>query len=137
MYALDKNAGNQPQTWRPHSLVPRNAISLPMAGNDPKALRPKVPARVKQACPRKRAGLGCSSCAGTCSSAGLGDFTIGGVDMSTLGWTGYAALGVGLWLVSKVLFTGSNAKARRKAYRSLDADYRIKKDEIAKQYPRF
>jgi len=120
MYVTDKTGGNQMQALAPWSLSPRNVLTLspaPLAGK--KGL----------AC-----ADGCASCGGACKGHSMAG--MGAIDLSTLGIGGYAALAVGLWLASKVLFTGGNAKQRRAALRSVDDKYRAERDEVKAKYPR-
>lgn len=120
MYVRDTKGGNQKRAASvPWSLSPSNVITLSAT---------PLPGKKGLGC----TGIGCSSCGGACASQGMG-----AIDLSTLGIGGYAALAVGLWLATKVLFTGDRAKERRAAYRKVDADYRLARDEVKVKYPRF
>ena len=76
-------------------------------------------------------GLGCA-----CQHGGMGSFDLSTIDLSTIGLGGYAALGLGLWLATKVLFTGGQAKQRRAAISQVRAENKERVDAVRAKYPR-
>ena len=95
----------------PLSIAPRGVVSL-------------VDVR------RVPAPLGCA-CNG--HGAGLGDIAS---TLQNVGLAGYAALGLGAFLVIRS-FTGGSAKARRSELKALDNKFRTDRAGILQKYPRY
>jgi len=83
-------------------------------------------------------GLGACSCGGACDtcSGGLGLFE--SMDFSTWSWPEWAIVGLGVWAVGSMLFTGSRGVARVRAIpgerrRRRAAEYRRRAAELEKR----
>lgn len=118
-YSVTPYGGNQDQLGLPYSVVAGNVVQLaPLKGNSLQAATWN--------------GLNGFPCSGCSRHAGLGAFSLADVG-SGIGWLGYAAAGVLLYLI---LFRTGSAQRRRRELSEAKEEYRARVRKIKTTYPR-